>query len=137
MFTFQHAPKALTLHVLASRLAKRLYSSYKILIPEANVPHILARTLNALRIPSMAILSFNYKTRSPSPVAGFYSMIKALANKLAVPLTLHPSLSAVATNEHGKALAYQVGDNIPPEMALTCVTVLLLKLLYGLDGRTR
>lgn len=70
-------------------------------------------------------------------VAGFYSMAKVLANRLAVPLTLHPSLSAVVTNERGKALAYQVGDNIPPEMALTCVIVLLLKLLYGLDGRTR
>jgi hypothetical protein len=64
-------------------------------------------------------------------------MIKALASKLAVPLTLHPSLSAATTNEHGKVLNYQVGDNIPPEMSLSCVIVLLFKLLYGLDARPR
>lgn len=64
-------------------------------------------------------------------------MIKSLANKLAVPLTLHPSLSAVATNEHGKMLNYQIGDNIPTEMALACVIVLLLKLIYGLDDHSR
>jgi RNA polymerase I-specific transcription initiation factor RRN7 len=64
-------------------------------------------------------------------------MTKILADMLRIPLTLHPSLSPLAVNTSGKSLNVQVGDNIPVEIALICAVILLLKLLYGLDGRPR
>jgi hypothetical protein len=60
-----------------------------------------------------------------------------MASKVSISLNLNPftgeNLSG-PRRRHGKN---QIGDNIPVEMAFVCVIVLLLKLIYGLDGRPR
>ena len=64
-------------------------------------------------------------------------MTKVFADMLRISLTLHPSLSAPAIDASGKSLSMQKGDNIPVEMAFICTVIMLLKLIYGLDGRPR
>lgn len=124
------------MHALSSRLARKLKEMYKIEVPEANAPHILSRGIDALHLSGQRYSSAAFSYLSVQ-TAVFYHMAKVFADMLRVPLTLHPSLSRRAINSSGKSLIVQIGDNIPVEMSLISTVVLLLKLLYGLDGRSR
>ena len=53
-----HAPKALTLHTLAARLARRLKVNHEINIPEANAAPVLWRTVKAMHGPRQLPRSF-------------------------------------------------------------------------------
>lgn len=111
-------PRPLQMHRTTSRLSYLIATKYQIIIPEVNAPHIISRVLKALHVP---------------PV--FYRLVKDLASKLSISLTLHPSLAPLdAPTKKRKIL---LGDNIPTEMAFACVVTLLLKLIYGLDGQPR
>lgn len=72
--------------------------------------------------------------RSP---AVLYSMTKKLAQVLSLPLVLHnvstPKLRSLKQNDP-KA---HKSDNVPPEVALISTAIVVLRLVYGLDGRTR
>ncbi|KAF9652177.1 hypothetical protein BDM02DRAFT_3089587 [Thelephora ganbajun] len=110
-------PKTKLLHALSSRLAKRIFVNYRILTPEANVAPILWRAVRALA--GSAVL---------------YNMSKKLAQILSLPLVLHnisaPRLKGLKQNVHKS-------DNVPPEVALISTAIVVLRLVYGLDGRTR
>lgn len=118
--SIQISPRPLQLHSLSSRITRKLHNTYQIEVPEANTSHILARAIEALHLPTV-----------------FYHMTKTFADMLRIPLTLHPSLSTQVVDTSGKLLTMQRGDNIPVELALICAIILLLKLIYGLDGRLR
>lgn len=64
-------------------------------------------------------------------------MSKKLAQILSLPLVLHnisaPRLRGLKQNDP-KA---HKSDNVPPEVALICTAIVVIKLVYGLDGRTR
>jgi hypothetical protein len=55
----QHPPRPLQLYRIASRLAQGITRKYRITIPEANAPHIVARALDALHLSGMAFLYEN------------------------------------------------------------------------------
>lgn len=66
-----------------------------------------------------------------------YSLTKRLGDVLSLPLTLHYSLSpdlVRLAKSHPGSHKY---DNVPPELALAITTVIVLKLVYGLDGTRR
>lgn len=71
------------------------------------------------------------------PKAVLYRLSKTLAHVLSLPLVLHHTLAprlAQSKDEDGDSHKY---DDIPPELALVVVVVIVLKMVYGLDGSPR
>lgn len=72
--------------------------------------------------------------RSP---AVLYDMAKSLAQVLSLPLVLHsisaPRLRGLKQND---PRVHKL-DNVPPEVALISAAIVVLRLVYGFDGRTR
>jgi len=66
-----------------------------------------------------------------------YRLTKRLGHVLSIPLTLHrtlaPSLQRIAPGDPGSHMY----DDIPPELALVATAIVVLKLVYGLDGKMR
>ena len=64
-------------------------------------------------------------------------MSKRLAQTLSLPLVLHnisaPRLRGLKQND---PRVHKL-DNVPPEVALISTAIVVLKLVYGLDGRAR
>lgn len=65
-------------------------------------------------------------------IAILYRMAKRTGNVLTVPLTLHRSLS----REEGERGRHRY-ENVPPEVGLVACIIIVLKLVYGLDGQAR
>ncbi|KAF9464466.1 hypothetical protein BDZ94DRAFT_1161887 [Collybia nuda] len=115
------SPDTMTLHALASRLCKLLYSNYGIFTPEANAAPIL------WRVTEQAL--------GGTPV--LYSLIKDISRDLSIPLTLHHTLApGLAQLRAGDPSGHNY-DNIPPEVGFAAAGVVVLKMVYGLDGRKR
>ncbi|KAH8999102.1 hypothetical protein EDB92DRAFT_2005820 [Lactarius akahatsu] len=115
-----HAPTTLALHSLSARLARKLLGTYKIHTPELNAGPMLWRVVRAL---------------GGTPV--LYKLSKTLGHVLSLPLVLHHTLAprlAQSKDEDGDSHKY---DNVPPELALVVAVVIVLKMVYGLDGRPR
>ncbi len=56
---------------------------------------------------------------------------------LAIPLSLHNSLAA-RPKYHGVIdSSWHQYDNVPVEVALISTVIVVLKLVYGFDGKTR
>jgi len=71
------------------------------------------------------------------PKAVLYKLSKTLAHVLSLPLVLNHTLAprlAQSKNQDGDSHKY---DDVPPELALVAVVVIVLKMVYGLDGRPR
>lgn len=73
-------------------------------------------------------------SRSP---AVLYAMSKKLAQILSLPLALHnisaPRLRGLRQNDP----KVHKSDNVPPEVALISTVIVVIRLVYGLDERTR
>ena len=69
--------------------------------------------------------------------AVLYVMSKKLARILSLPLSLHnisaPRLRGLKQNDP----KVHKSDNVPPEVALASTAIVVIRLVYGLDGRTR
>lgn len=116
-----HAPSTMTLHSLASRLSRKMYSSYGIFTPEANGAPIL------WRVVSQGLCS--------TPM--LYKLTKRLAHILSLPLTLHHTLAPGLERPKAYAPSRHNYDNVPPEVSLVSAAIMVLKMVYGLDGRPR
>lgn len=80
-----------------------------------------------------------------SKTAVLYTLTKSLAHPLSLPLSLHPTLSPspglthATQHKHKRTSAsddpgsYKF-DGAPPEVALMGVVIVVLKMVYGLDG---
>ncbi|KAF9226549.1 hypothetical protein BS17DRAFT_794039 [Gyrodon lividus] len=116
-----YAPRTLSLHRLASRLANRLYGTFGILVPELNAAPVLWRVVQ--------------QCFSGTPM--LYLLTKRLGCVLSLPLSLHhslaPSLFSIKRGDTG----CRKRDNVPPEIALAATALVVLKLVYGLDGKKR
>lgn len=115
-----HAPKALTIHTLAARLARRLKVNHETTIPAVNAAPVLWRTVKAMHGPPL-----------------LYHLVASVANRLHLPLTLHSSLAPELERESESAPHHPKYDSIPPELAFMAVVVMVLKVMYGLDGKPR
>ncbi|KAI6163014.1 hypothetical protein EDD17DRAFT_1813860, partial [Pisolithus thermaeus] len=111
-----HAPRIPSLHRLVSRLAHRLHSNFGVSIPELNVAPVLWRVVRQCFCGTPML----------------YTLSKRLGNVLSLPISLHHSLaplpSDVESHKH---------YNAPPEVALASIVIVVLKLIYGLDGKRR
>ncbi|KAI0068597.1 hypothetical protein BV25DRAFT_13565 [Artomyces pyxidatus] len=115
-----HAPTPLLLHSLSARLARKFKASHRIQIPELNAAPMLWRVVRAL---------------GGTPV--LYSLTKTVAHVLSLPLTLHYTLAPSLPQIEERDVGSHKYDNVPPELAFLAATVVVLKMVYGLDGRVR
>jgi RNA polymerase I-specific transcription initiation factor RRN7 len=134
----QHTPGTLFLHSLASRLTKVMYSSHGIITPELNAAPILWRTVRCLggarMSPIIAVLVILFLTCT---TATLYKYTKRLAHILSLPLTLHHSLAPDLKQSNKRDPDSHKFDNVPPELAFLATSIVILKMAYGLDGKTR
>ncbi|KAH8830488.1 hypothetical protein DL96DRAFT_1593150 [Flagelloscypha sp. PMI_526] len=117
--SFQHTPRTLSLHSLVSLTCKKLNSSFAIHVPEMNAAPVLWRITK-------------YMAGTPA----LYCLTKRVAETLSLPLTL-PSNSgarALTIGEKGKATHFE-NDSVVPEITLFASIIIVLKLVYGLDGK--
>ncbi|KAL0949478.1 hypothetical protein HGRIS_009531 [Hohenbuehelia grisea] len=115
-----HAPQTLVLHRVVKRFSRRLFAVYGIFTPEANGGPILWRTVRCMGgTPSLYILT------------------KRLAYILSLPLTLHHSLAPGLKKLKARDPDFHKYDDVPPELALAAAVIIVLKMIYGLDGKPR
>ncbi|PPQ94027.1 hypothetical protein CVT25_009875 [Psilocybe cyanescens] len=115
-----YAPRTMAMHKIASRLAKKLNANYGIYTPEANAASILWRIT---------------KEMGGTPL--LYRLTKRVASVLSVPLTLHWTLSpGLAKVKAGDGFRHHY-DGVPPEVGLLGSLIIVVKMVYGLDGTAR
>lgn len=115
------APSTLYIHRFASRLAKLIYANYGVFTPELNASPVLWRVVQ--------------QCLGGTPT--LYGLAKRLGYILSLPLTLHHSLSPTLRRITPDDPDIHIYDNIPPELALVATAIVVLKLVYGLDGKLR
>jgi RNA polymerase I-specific transcription initiation factor RRN7 len=69
--------------------------------------------------------------------ATLYVLTKKLSRILSVTLTLHRTLSPVLRRIKPFDPEYHKYDNAPVEVSLAAAVIVVLKLIYGLDGKKR
>jgi RNA polymerase I-specific transcription initiation factor RRN7 len=114
-------PSTLYIHRLASRLAKLMYANYGVFTPELNASPVLWRVVQ--------------QCLGGTPT--LYRLAKKLGHILSLPLTLHHSLLSTLRRIAPGDPEFQLYDNVPPELALVATAIVVLKLVYGLDGKLR
>ena len=66
-----------------------------------------------------------------------YVLAKKVAHRASIPLTLHQSLSPALLRTKARDPFSHKQDSAVPEVALAACVIIVLKLVYGLDGKTR
>lgn len=66
-----------------------------------------------------------------------YGLTKRLGKILSLPLTAHRSLAPGLKKLKNYDPGQHIYDNVAPEVALISAGIVVLKMVYGLDGRTR
>jgi hypothetical protein len=69
--------------------------------------------------------------------ATLYTASKKLAGILSLPLTLHHTLAPGLKTPRKDDPETHKFDNVQPEVALIATVVVVLRLIYGLDGKKR
>ncbi|PCH41046.1 hypothetical protein WOLCODRAFT_118149 [Wolfiporia cocos MD-104 SS10] len=115
-----HAPRTLDLHNLTSRLAKLMYAKFEVYTPEMNATPTLWRAVRALQ-------------GNPT----LYTMTKKVARMLSIPVMLHRSLAAPLQRLTKEDATWRKYDSAVPEVSLIATVIVVLKMVYGLDGKDR
>ncbi|KAI0349413.1 hypothetical protein OH77DRAFT_1499561 [Trametes cingulata] len=114
------SPTPLHLHRLSSRLARLMYSTYDIYTPEMNAAPVLWKSVRALQgTPTLYVLT------------------KKLARLVSIPLTLHRSLAPALVRDKKRDPTFHKQDSAVPEVALVAAVIVVMKMVYGLDGSPR
>ncbi|KAJ7094679.1 hypothetical protein B0H15DRAFT_775984 [Mycena belliarum] len=116
-----HTPRAFVLHNLASSLARRIYSTFGVSMPQANAAPILWRVVN--------------QCLGGTPT--LYKLTKRLSSVLELPLVLHQSLAPRLRRNKARDPEFHQYDSIAPELAFLATAIVVLKMVYGLDGKPR
>jgi RNA polymerase I-specific transcription initiation factor RRN7 len=66
-----------------------------------------------------------------------YNLTKTVAHVLSLPLALHHSLAPRLEHSKDDDAESHKHDNVPPELALLVAAIIVLKMVYGLDGQPR
>ncbi|KAK0206431.1 hypothetical protein DFS33DRAFT_1381535 [Desarmillaria ectypa] len=118
--SMQWPPRTLTLHNLTSRLAKKMHALFGVFTPELNAAPLLWRVTKVL---------------GGNPT--LYQLTKQLARLLSLPLsvsyTLAPGLERLKESDP----EHHAYDHVPVEVGFVAVTIIALKMVYGLDGEHR
>lgn len=70
-------------------------------------------------------------------IASLYIYTKKLCSVLSLPLTLHYSLAPKLKRIKQQDPEHHKYDNAPVEVSLVAAVIVVLKLVYGLDGKKR
>jgi len=70
-------------------------------------------------------------------LAVLYNLGKTVAQVLSLPLALHHALAPRLAHLKEDDPDSHKYDNIPPELALLVAVIIVLKMVYGLDGQAR
>lgn len=70
-------------------------------------------------------------------LAVLYNLGKTVAQVLSLPLALHHTLAPRLAHIKEDDPDSHKYDNIPPELALLVAVIIVLKMVYGLDGQAR
>lgn len=124
-------------HALSSRLSRLLYTHYGILTPEANAAPILWQSIRCLGGTRERFHRFNNDLVADPTPAVLYVHTKSLARMLSLPLTLHRVLAPPLVRLRADDPESHQLDDVPPEVALLAAALIVLKMVYGLDGRPR
>jgi RNA polymerase I-specific transcription initiation factor RRN7 len=65
-----------------------------------------------------------------------YDLSKTVAHVLSLPLALHHTLAPRVGHLKDELDSHKY-DNVPPELALLVAVIIVLKMVYGLDGQPR
>ncbi|EIW82117.1 hypothetical protein CONPUDRAFT_54136 [Coniophora puteana RWD-64-598 SS2] len=114
-------PNTLLLHQLASRLAERMHTKFAISTPEINASPILWRAVRC--------------GLSGTPM--LYALTKRLCKVLSVSIVLHQCLETSSLHHRELEPPSRGHNRIPPEASFLAVAIIVLKLVYGLDGGLR
>lgn len=133
-----------------SEMAKKLFASYGMYVPELNAAPMLWRTVKYMggngecgcdvgeNIDGLSVCVLMVTSWLNTKTAVLYTMVKALGKLLELPLTLNPVMGAgLRKADGGREGGMYKGDNVPVEVSLVGTVVMTLKLVYGLDGRER
>ena len=66
-----------------------------------------------------------------------YMLSKQLAKVLSIPLMLHPSLAPGLSKRRRGDPDRHKSDRAPAEVGLLSAVIIVLKMMYGLDGNKR
>ncbi len=66
-----------------------------------------------------------------------YNLGKTVAHVLSLPLALHHTLVPRHAHLKDDDLDNHKYDNVPPELALLVAVIVVLKMVYGLEGQPR
>ena len=115
-----------------------MFANYRILTPEANAAPILWRAVRALGGSGASqFIGRDFIGVIELLSAVLYTMSKKLAEILSLPLVMHnisaPRLRFLKQNDP----KVHKSDNVPPEVVFISTAIVVIKLVYGLDGRTR
>lgn len=70
-------------------------------------------------------------------LAVLYNLGKTVAHVLSLPLALHHTLAPRLAHLKEDDPESHKYDNIPPELVLLVAVIIVLKMVYGLDGQAR
>ncbi|KAI0770859.1 hypothetical protein BC629DRAFT_1642210 [Irpex lacteus] len=115
-----YAPTTMHIHKLSSRLGKLMYATHGVYTPEYNAAPMLWRAVKHLH-------------GSPT----LYILAKKLSHVISLTLTLHRTLSPTLKRIKPLDPEYHKYDNAPVEVSLSAAVIVVLKLIYGLDGEKR
>ncbi|KAJ3529209.1 hypothetical protein NM688_g7884 [Phlebia brevispora] len=125
------APTPMHLHRLTSRLARLMYQTFSVYTPECNAAPLLWRALISRPV------KLTYRATPIAFSATLYMLTKKLCGILSLPLTLHYSLAPKLKRIRQQDPEHHKYDNAPAEVSLVAAVVVVLKLVYGLDGKKR
>ena len=83
--------------------------------------------------PGISVVSYDVMSYS----ATLYMLTKRLAHILTLPLTLHHTLAPGLERLTAHDPLRHSYDNAPPEVSFVSAAIMVLKMVYGLDGRPR
>lgn len=81
--------------------------------------------------------SVNRESLLTCAIAVSYNLTKTLTRVLSLPLVLHHSLAPSLKRVKQRDPDSHKYDSVPPEVAFTAASVIVLKMVYGLDGTSR
>jgi len=82
-------------------------------------------------------LAFLKKGFTKKDSATLYILMKWIAHIFKLPLTLHLSLASRLRHVRLRDPEYHKYDNVSPEVALIASIIIVLKIIYRLDGKLR
>jgi hypothetical protein len=66
-----------------------------------------------------------------------YDLVKRIGRLLSLPLTLHHSIAPGLQRIRERDPKSHKYDNVPPEVAVFAVCLIIMKMAYGMDGKER